>query len=306
MSYAAMDRQQFFARPPAWRRLACTWRRKNLERIRGCFHMVANLHAIVGSEARDKCVEDLSATFGLEYLKNYVGEIRFFGRLPLIMQTQLCAEPAIGPVGVISLSAYLSNPSLGPRYALPNLLPKAAALSYPSTKKRKMQCEVESISQTLGFGLLQYACDTLLDAAEDNQGQVCHTDFDTVHVRSSVQKVQTLQAKLQATEDEDAQQALEEDITGEILWFCWRGIRSEIDLILAAAVTYVRNDADECYRAGLLEITEIIKRTSYISTNVETTYLRRVMHDAGIGVSKYGLWLEARAADAVTTMDRPG
>ncbi|KAI6118565.1 hypothetical protein EV401DRAFT_1552248 [Pisolithus croceorrhizus] len=52
----AMDRQQFFARPPAWRRLACTWRRKNLERIRGCFHMVANLHAIVGSEARDKCV----------------------------------------------------------------------------------------------------------------------------------------------------------------------------------------------------------------------------------------------------------
>ncbi|KAI6167845.1 hypothetical protein EDD17DRAFT_1535466 [Pisolithus thermaeus] len=71
-----------------------------------------------------------------------------------------------------------------------------------------------------------------------------HTDFDMALVHSTVQEVEALQARLEATEDDDKQRALEEDITGQILWFYWCGIRSEVNDRLLSHACRLRNRRD--------------------------------------------------------------
>ncbi|KAI6007851.1 hypothetical protein EDC04DRAFT_935668 [Pisolithus marmoratus] len=151
------------------------------------------------------------------------------------MQTRRHSEPSIGPVECWhatptlfvgkhnsiknGLLAHPPNPSPDPcGYAdvvVPLVLSRCAGLAFWSlTEKQEMERTVESISQTLGAGLLEYFCTTLLDAWEDNE-PISHTDFDMAHIHCTVQDIETLQAELQATEDEDEQRALEEDITGK-------------------------------------------------------------------------------------------
>ncbi|KAI6030133.1 hypothetical protein EDC04DRAFT_112971 [Pisolithus marmoratus] len=118
-----------------------------------------------------------------------------------------------------------------------------------------------------------------------------------VNVRSTIQEIASLEKKLQATHDEDEQCALEEDITGKILWFYWLGICLEVDQLLPKVVDRIRNDADEDYRAGLRQIAEIIKRAPREIPDDDIVHLRRVMYDAGTGVSRHRLWLDSRAAE---------
>ncbi|KAI6019108.1 hypothetical protein EDC04DRAFT_2739951 [Pisolithus marmoratus] len=57
-------------------------------------------------------------------------------------------------------------------------------------------------------------------------------------------QIEALQAKLNETEDEDEQRALEEDVTGKILWSCWCGICAEVDELLPKVVDYLQREAD--------------------------------------------------------------
>ncbi|KAI6145904.1 hypothetical protein BKA82DRAFT_4162435 [Pisolithus tinctorius] len=57
-----------------------------------------------------------------------------------------------------------------------------------------------------------------------------------------VQKIEELQAKLHATKDEDEQRALEEDITGKILWLCWCGVCAAMDQLLPKVVDHIRKE----------------------------------------------------------------
>ncbi|KAI6102355.1 hypothetical protein EV401DRAFT_2024439, partial [Pisolithus croceorrhizus] len=59
---------------------------------------------------------------------------------------------------------------------------------------------------------------------------------------STVQQIEALQVKLDTTEDEDEQRALEEDVTGKILWLCWCGICAEVDELLPKVVDYLRKE----------------------------------------------------------------
>ncbi|KAI6016527.1 hypothetical protein EDC04DRAFT_2903108 [Pisolithus marmoratus] len=59
----------------------------------------------------------------------------------------------------------------------------------------------------------------------------------------------------------------------------------------------IRNDANEDDRAGLRMIAEIIKRTPHETPDDDIVHLRRVMYDAGTGVSRHRLWLDARATE---------
>ncbi|KAI6096224.1 hypothetical protein F5141DRAFT_1067804 [Pisolithus sp. B1] len=87
--------------------------------------------------------------------------------------------------------------------------------------------------------LLEHIRAFFLNASEDYQqtGQVHQAHYDmagtisqcsVVDVHSAVQEIIALQMKLHATQDDDEQQALEEDI----LWFYWCGISSEVDQLL--------------------------------------------------------------------------
>lgn len=232
------------------------------------------------------------------------------------MQTRRHSEPSIGPVECWhatptlfvgkhnsiknGLLAHPPNPSPDPcGYAdvvVPLVLSRCAGLAFWSlTEKQEMERTVESISQTLGAGLLEYFCTTLLDAWEDNE-PISHTDFDMAHIHCTVQDIETLQAELQATEDEDEQRALEEDITGKILWFFRCGIRAELNEIVAMVLNYTENSVGGLSHTRLHEIAEIIERIPHRVPD-DTLHLQRVMHDAGTGVSRYRLWLDARTAE---------
>ncbi|KAI6030060.1 hypothetical protein EDC04DRAFT_118033 [Pisolithus marmoratus] len=62
-------------------------------------------------------------------------------------------------------------------------------------------------------------------------------------IRSLIQDVRALEDKLGMVEDEDEKRALEEDIAGKILLACWRGVRSEIERILASVANHIATDA---------------------------------------------------------------
>lgn len=125
------------------------------------------------------------------------------------------------------------------------------------------------------------------------------------NIYSTVQEVLALEVKLLATEDEDEQRVLEEDITGKILWFCWCGICTEVDQLLLKMVNQTWDKLDSMrtpndrIRFYLREIANTIKGARYMDLDHDTVHLRRIMLDAGAGVSKHGLWLAARAVEQV-------
>ncbi|KAI5988128.1 hypothetical protein EDC04DRAFT_1450296 [Pisolithus marmoratus] len=103
-----------------------------------------------------------------------------------------------------------------------------------------------------------------------------------------VQEIATLQVKLDATKDEDEQRALEEDVTGKILWLCWCGICAEVDELLPKVVDCIGN---------MMELCSLMKSTPYTDPGGDQARLRQIMLDAGAGTSKHRLWLAARTAE---------
>ncbi|KAI5984777.1 hypothetical protein EDC04DRAFT_1624349 [Pisolithus marmoratus] len=74
--------------------------------------------------------------------------------------------------------------------------------------------------------------------------QASNIDYDRrLDTPSMVQEIKTLQAKLNETVDEDEQRALEEDVTGKILWLCWCGICAEVEELLPKVVDYLQREA---------------------------------------------------------------
>ncbi|KAI6118528.1 hypothetical protein EDD16DRAFT_986351 [Pisolithus croceorrhizus] len=73
--------------------------------------------------------------------------------------------------------------------------------------------------------------------------QASHMKYDRqLDARSMVQDIKTLQVKFDTTKDEDEQRALEEDVTGKVLWFFWCGICAEVDELLPKVVDYIRRE----------------------------------------------------------------
>lgn len=189
------------ARPLAWHKEpASNERRKQFKNIREhFFYILENLRHFAGTAARFKpwdkrkmnAVVNFSAMFGLGVLKNYLGEITFFQRLPSIMEEYLRSEDSTGTAGGVGLSACPSNssfvravtPSLFESRLAPNvghdscyetdpplLLKKCETLGGRSLDEtRKTQHDVKTISQTLGVGLLEHIRAFFLDASENYQ-----------------------------------------------------------------------------------------------------------------------------------------
>ncbi|KAI5993782.1 hypothetical protein F5J12DRAFT_422166 [Pisolithus orientalis] len=164
----------------------------------------------------------------------------------------------------------------------------------------KMQRELKSLRQTLGADLLQHIRITFYNAYREHEsstratGQASNIDYDRqLNIPYIVEEIEVLQAKLDATEDEDEQRALEEDVTGKIMWLCWCGICAEVDKLLPKVSDYIRREGN---MEGLSEICHIILRAR-IDPDDDQIHLRRIMRDAGAGTSKHQLWLAARAAE---------
>ncbi|KAI6013114.1 hypothetical protein PISMIDRAFT_595112 [Pisolithus microcarpus 441] len=271
-------------------------------------------------------VKFLSNIFGLESLKNYVGEITFFKELRSMLETQMqrgsifvwnadAAGSRDGPSArraTSTWSPFRSRVALNPskETVVPPLLERCKAfnplvdLHRYLVARRQVRCEIKSISQTLGVGLLEYIYTTILDACQDEIIQ------DTAHARqvdihSTLQEIKVLRTKLDTTDDEDEQRALEEDVTGKILWISWCGILSELEQLLAEVTNCIRREMDSMtpegsdrFRQGLREIGDIIKKTTqHNDHNDDLGHLRRIMLDASTGISKQQLWLAARVQE---------
>ncbi|KAI6010560.1 hypothetical protein EDC04DRAFT_791421 [Pisolithus marmoratus] len=174
-----------------------------------------------------------------------------------------------------------------------------APRSYADEKK-EMAREVESISQTLGSSLLEHTVDVFLDACEPEHPaepicQASNIDYDRqLDMPSMFREIGALQAKLNETVDEDEQRALEEDVTGMILWLCWCGICAEVDELLPKVVDYLRREAN---MRGLFKVSSAILFRMGTDPGDDETHLQRIMRDAGAGTLKHQLLLAARAAE---------
>ncbi|KAI6107119.1 hypothetical protein EDD16DRAFT_1624121 [Pisolithus croceorrhizus] len=115
-----------------------------------------------------------------------------------------------------------------------------------SEEKVKMYHEAEELRST-SFGLqLLYVISTSYHRSSEGgvNGKHGHIHAQKVGIiRSLIQDVRTLEAKLDTVEDEDEKRALEEDIAGKILLACWRGVRSEIEKVLSRVANHVVTDA---------------------------------------------------------------
>ncbi|KAI6120314.1 hypothetical protein EDD16DRAFT_892167 [Pisolithus croceorrhizus] len=267
-------------------------------------------------------IKFFSEIFGLDILKDYVGEITFFKEFRSMMSIAgsgggLSARP-LTSLGTPSKSRVGQNPRTGK--AAPPLVKKCRALGPLAdfhqyvVARRQVRREVKSISQTLSVGLLEHIHTAILDASEDKtRGIRDTTDARRVDIHSTVQEIRALQTSLDATDDDDEQRAFEEDVTGKILWISWCGILSEVEQLLAEVVNYIRRERDSMtpegvdrFRQGLLEIGDIIlKATHHHDHDDDLTHLQRIMVDAGAGVSRQQLWLAARIPEQTSQPSIP-
>ncbi|KAI5988498.1 hypothetical protein EDC04DRAFT_1440770 [Pisolithus marmoratus] len=127
--------------------------------------------------------------------------------------------------------------------------------------------------------------------------QASNIDYDRqLDIPSMVQEIKMLQAKLDETEHEDEQRALEEDITGKILWLCWCGICAEVDELLPKVVDCVRREGNmEGFRE--IHLATISAMSAEPGLEDDQAHLQRIMLDAGAKTSKYELLLAARGAE---------
>ncbi|KAI6107096.1 hypothetical protein EDD16DRAFT_122536 [Pisolithus croceorrhizus] len=195
---------------------------------------------------------EMLVMFGIDCLQELVGEITFFERLPRIMQAWRRGEPSVGAADGHGSPTYLSSPSSassepwdnlecldllskwkGPRYETV-AAHNALSLRYVDgedllIKKEAKQHRLEFISGSLSSRLLEFVYVSSVEGWGEDEYQLGHTDFDMALVHSTIQEVEALKARLETTEDDDEQRALEEDLTGRILWFYWCGICSEVN-----------------------------------------------------------------------------
>ncbi|KIN96599.1 hypothetical protein M404DRAFT_1006615 [Pisolithus tinctorius Marx 270] len=181
-------------------------------------------HESVSRRMKHGAVKFFSDMFGLESLKKYVGQITFFERLPLIVEARPCSEISAGAACLVAPPSWNPFKSRAAQSPSPEivLLDKCKAFDKLIESgrylvpKQRARCEVQSISQTLSFGLLEHIYTAILDASRGETHSIQDTIYSRqVDVHSVLQEIKALRMMLDATDDEDKQLTLEEDITGK-------------------------------------------------------------------------------------------
>ncbi|KAI6118494.1 hypothetical protein EDD16DRAFT_983490 [Pisolithus croceorrhizus] len=247
--------------------------------------------------------------FGLHRLRNYIGKITFFARFFQVIEPDPSGD--VLPVGATEdglpgsyqqADSAQSDPRL--EVVLPLLHRRYQTLravgDVPpqlADDKQKVEYELRSISQTLGADLLHHIMTTFENACYQclpwpRSRQASHVYYDRqFNTPSMIQEIRALQLKLDATKDEDERRALEEDVTGKILWLFWCGICAEVDGLLPKVMDYVRREGNP------VGSSDMWRSATCTDPEDNQAHLRRIMFDAGAGTSKHQLLLAARAAE---------
>ncbi|KIM66492.1 hypothetical protein SCLCIDRAFT_326016 [Scleroderma citrinum Foug A] len=132
---------------------------------------------------------------------------------------------------------------------------------------------------------------------DPDMGRIYHV---RCKIRLLVQDVKALERKLTTThaDEDDERRALEEDITGKILLACWRGIRSEIEQVVEKVIRLIVNDkrVERQEREERSKCLQEIGRVLEAATveDYDHSHLRRILADAGAGISKYELLMASQ------------
>ncbi|KAI6109091.1 hypothetical protein EV401DRAFT_385453 [Pisolithus croceorrhizus] len=122
---------------------------------------------------------------------------------------------------------------------------------------------------------------------------VLNTICRQFNAASMVRRIEALQVKLNAAKDKEERRALEDDVTGKILWFFWCGICAEVDELLPKVVDYIRREGGEW---SLWVMCNIARSTTCGDPGDDRVHLQRVMFEAETGTSQHRLWLAAQTA----------
>lgn len=297
-----------FARPQVWNPDGYDERRRReFAEIRKQFSVLSGLVRIPPTgdqptESREEAIRFFYDLYGLEHLKTYLGDVTFFERVsvdfydeapPQELDIEVTAKPLLKRIRTYNWVLGLSG-------------------------KRKTESEAESISRSLGVGLLEKIGTAYINDRSSNDISVSpqqshrkdsgrtkrDVDYDKpASIPSVLQEIQVLQEILDAVEEDDERRALEEDITGKILWVCWRGICSEVQHVPAKVVDYILNeklgDTDDVRtRTQCLTNIGMMFRNAFTGSGrhrLQQIHLWRVIDDAWSGTSKYQLLLDAKS-----------
>ncbi|KAI6003184.1 hypothetical protein F5J12DRAFT_164189 [Pisolithus orientalis] len=250
--------------------------------------------------------------FGVKYLENYVGSITFFKEL--VGLTWDGVPSVTIKDGIRCESLLLGEPEVvqNPRIetAVANLLKIIRrGRKLKSSNKRKIEQEALLISKTLAFEILE-DIRAVYEDAPFRRGPLrdcvvnkaeCKPDFDGFG--SHLRQIKDLQAKFDEANDVE-KRALEEDITGRMLWLCWTGIHREVKLATKEIVLKIVKDELNAVRVArrrswvLNEIGKIFEEALAEPVNDDhQVHLRRIMADAEKGTLKYELFRSARDMD---------
>ncbi|KAI5987758.1 hypothetical protein F5J12DRAFT_554393 [Pisolithus orientalis] len=217
----------------------------------------------------------------------------------------------------------MQDPSIN---ALVKTLRKRMGHGIPRRRMQGVQNEVTAISNTLGIKLLEEMATIytrfydilcplkvkldrscmeydmskpIAEFISSFPPQTTTSRDDSIH--DMVQEIKRLQTTLDTTENIDEQYALEEDITGRILWTCHSGFRSAVGHIPAKVLHNILENDKMCNLVDRVKFLEEISRVfngalDKLATDNQA-HLRRIMADAEAGTSKYQLLLDERARE---------
>ncbi|KIM66580.1 hypothetical protein SCLCIDRAFT_7896, partial [Scleroderma citrinum Foug A] len=178
--------------------------------------------------------------FGGEDLRDYIGDISFFDQLARGVDTSIAnaVDAEIGAVGVGLTTDYVGYRRIREWYNWRSRYQEAWVLCQGGKDNDRRLARHPQVQPIQGIYL---------------QRPIARNTT----IKSMVEDVKALQVKLNTTEDDDEQCALEEDITGRVMiataspslvWltvYCWCGIHSEIEPVLAEAsqaMEYIMKD----------------------------------------------------------------
>ncbi|KAI5987755.1 hypothetical protein F5J12DRAFT_554344 [Pisolithus orientalis] len=217
--------------------------------------------------------------FGIEHLENYVGRITFFTKL---------STGELVPEAPKAMHGSSVN-------ALVKTLRRRMEHRIHRQPMKVARREIASISNTLGIKLLEEMAAVytrayhVLCPLKGNMDRSCMgcdmsepiTKFisnlppqtttsrrDSIH--TMVQDIKTRQTALDATENVDEQLALEEDITGRILWTCHSGLRPAVEHIPAKVLHSILKNDKICNLVDRVEVSNWMHtRTKVIESQAD-------------------------------------
>lgn len=316
----------YLSTPQVWRRDGIDQeRRAQFREIREQFYALLNWSrpATSAGDSRSsnskkttkEAIQYFSTMFGIEYLETYVGKIMFFKKLSAGSELSPDSET---PEAVQDPSINMLVKTLHRR------MDKVHEI--PGQQMQGVKHDVGAISKTLGIKLLAEIAAVYSQAYHDLSALKGKLDRGCVEydmskriiefisslspqtsmlghtgIHDMVEEIKKLQEGLDTTKNNYEQCALEEDVTGRILWACYSGLYSVVGHIPAKVLhSALANDSLYTLMDRLKFLEEISRIFNDALAELPTddqAHLQRIMADADTGTSKYKLLLAERARE---------